>query len=87
MGCFYALSFTGNITESYFRVIFKIIEVIRLNFVELYSQLFFPPDLFKGGNHSAVLLNITLQICDVVLFINYWLLGLMKPNSQLLKQL
>lgn len=65
---------------------FKIIEVISLNFAELYTQLFFPLDLFKGGNQNAVLLNITLQICDIVLFINYWLLALMKQNSQFLKQ-
>lgn len=77
MGYFYSFSLTGNITESYFRVISKITEVISLNFAELYSQLFFLLDLFRGCNHNAVLLNITLQICDIVLLINYWLLGLM----------
>lgn len=67
-------------------VILKIIDTISLNFAELYSQLFFPPDLLKGGKHNAVLLNITLRICDIVLFIIHWLLRLMKQNSQLLKQ-
>lgn len=82
MGHFYSFS----LTERYFRVIFKIIDLISLNFAELYSQLFFPPDFLKGGKHNAVLLNITLHICDLVLSIIHWLLGLMKQNSQLLKR-
>lgn len=84
---FYLFSLTGNITKSSFTVIFKIIEVISLNFAELYCQLFFPLDLFtfRGGNPNAVLLNITSQACDIVLFTNYWLLGLMKQSRHLLK--
>lgn len=53
---FYLFSLTGNITKSSFTVIFKIIEVISLNFAELYCQLFFPLDLFtfRGDRKSVV---------------------------------
>lgn len=38
MGYFYSFSLTGNITESYFRITSKIMEVISLNFAELSSR-------------------------------------------------
>lgn len=84
---FYSFSLAWNTTKSSFTVTFKIIEVISLNFAELYCQLFFPLDLFTFGvgNPSAVLLNITSQTCDIVLLTNYWLLGSMKQSSHLLK--
>lgn len=37
MGSFCLFLLTGNITESYFRAISKITEVISSNFAELYS--------------------------------------------------